>query len=80
MSDTTHIRYKIEIYQGNEVVITFAAPKSHSPQSVVLAAQREISRVPTATHAVIRGLSGKVVEIDSEDGWIKAHIAAIKLR
>lgn len=80
MSETVHSRYKVEILSGDDVIITLGAPKSSSALSVVTMAQREMSRIPIASHAVIRGLNGKTVEIDAQDGWISAHIAAIKLR
>lgn len=80
MGEKIHSRYKVEILSGDDVIITLGAPKNTSTLNVVTMAQREMSRIPTASHAVIRGLNGKTVELDAHDGWISAHIAAIKLR
>lgn len=80
MTETPHNRHKITIYSGEESVITLGVPKTHSPAQVVLIAQREMSRIPAATHAIIRSVSGNTVEITATDGWIKAQMAAMKLR
>lgn len=80
MGETKHTRYKVEILSGDYVIITLGASKDTSALNVITMAQREMSRIPAASHAVIRGLNGKTVEIDAYDGWMKAHIAAIKLR
>lgn len=74
-----HDKYKIEILSQNSVIRTLGVPANRQRVRVVEITRRELSSVPTATHAVIRGLDGTEHTVYAKDGWLRCQLMAFKL-
>ncbi len=66
--------------KGDEVVQKLGVPSKRSVFRVVEVAHYELSRVTTATHAMIRGLDGNEITLYADDGWVKSKVKAMKLK
>ncbi|WP_194756855.1 hypothetical protein [Aliidiomarina indica] len=80
MATQQHDRYRIEIYKGDELITKLAVPKSRTRFHTMEIARKEVARVPTATHARVRSLTGHEVEVYQGDSWLSTQITALKMR
>lgn len=78
-NNNDHDRYKVEIFCNDNSLRTLGIPKHKSRLRVVEVARQEIRRVPTATHATVRALSGNTLTVYANDGWWKCQFKALKL-
>lgn len=75
-----HSKYRIAVMQGDEVMHKLSVSANESPFKVMDIARRELKQTITATHALVRGLSGKELELNRQHNWLAAQLMALKLK
>ena len=74
-----HDKYRVQVCMAHEVILKLAIPGNKSRLHVIDVARRELARTSTATHATVRDLSGKEIEVYANDSWLQCQFKALRL-
>ena len=74
-----HDKYRVQVCMADEVILKLAIPADKSRSHVIDIARRELAHTSTATHATVRDLVGKELDVYANDSWLRCQFKALRL-